>query len=119
MFAQPGDPITRLSGVGPDDPIPLGQAAALLPRRRRGRPTHVTTVYRWTTWGCRGVRLRYVQVGATRCTKPSWLAEFFDALTRASRAPRGEAAPGGPVRSSARRRREDRDVARELDDAGI
>ena len=64
--------------------ITLAQAAARLPRRRRGRRTHVSTLYRWTQTGCRGVRLEYVQIGATRCTSIEALQRFFDRLTQAS-----------------------------------
>jgi Protein of unknown function (DUF1580) len=64
--------------------ITLTQAAAELPRRRGGRQTNVSTLYRWTTAGCRGVKLEYVQVGATRCTTREALARFFERLTEAS-----------------------------------
>jgi hypothetical protein len=64
--------------------LSLREAAAELPRRRAGRKTHVSTVYRWTDTGCRGVRLRYAMVGATRCTTREWLAAFVSELTAAS-----------------------------------
>src|SRR5689334_16919503 len=48
--------------------ITLAQAADELPRRRGGRKTHRATLYRWTDTGCRGVKLQFTQVGATRCT---------------------------------------------------
>src|SRR5947209_2490630 len=51
-----------------EDLLTLSQAADELPRRRRGRKTHVSTLYRWATAGCRGERLETVQIGATRCT---------------------------------------------------
>lgn len=64
--------------------ITLTQAAAELPRRRGGKKTHVVTLYRWTTKGCRGAKLRYAMVGCTRCTTRQWLAEFFERITQAS-----------------------------------
>lgn len=64
--------------------VSLAQVASELPCRRGGRKTHVATLYRWTTHGCRGVKLRFSQVGATRCTTREWLAEFFDRLTMAA-----------------------------------
>jgi hypothetical protein len=68
--------------IAPDEQkMTLTQAAAWLPRRR-GRRTHVSTLYRWTQTGCRGVRLEYVQIGATRCTSLEALQRFFDRLTR-------------------------------------
>src|SRR5262249_36633047 len=66
-------------------------------------------------------RLRFVQVGATRCTTRRWLAEFFGRLTAASdgapspppdRAPSG--APLAP-RTAAARRRAVEAAERELD----
>src|SRR5262249_7167401 len=96
--------------------ITLAQVAAELPRRRRGRKTHISTVYRWTAFGCRGVKLRYVQIGATRCTTREWLAEFIERLTAAST----EAPPPIPsLRTPASRRRSFDRIERELDRAGI
>src|SRR5262249_51854892 len=62
--------------------IPLTQAAAELPRRRRGRKTNVSTLYRWSTAGCRGVVLETIQCGATRCTSREALARFFEGLSQ-------------------------------------
>jgi hypothetical protein len=73
------DEIARLT-----ERIPLRNVPTLLPRCRCGKRVHVATLFRWTSRGCRGVRLRFEQVGATRCTTREWLAEFFDALTRRS-----------------------------------
>jgi hypothetical protein len=87
MFDRHGKPFRLKGAVADDELIPLTKAAALLPYRRRGRPTHVATVYGWTLKGCRGEYLRFVQVGATRCTTPAWLAEFFARLTLASQSP--------------------------------
>jgi hypothetical protein len=64
--------------------VPLKQAAELLPRRRAGKKTHVATLYRWTEYGCRGVKLKYIMIGCTRCTTREWLADFCQALTSQS-----------------------------------
>src|SRR5262249_37166613 len=61
--------------------LTLAQAADLLPRRRRGRKAHVSTLHRWATDGCRGIVLETIQVGATRCTSREALQRFFEALT--------------------------------------
>src|SRR5215218_9525349 len=61
--------------------ISLAQAADGLPRRRRGRKTHVSTLYRWATVGCRGVVLETIQIGATRCTSREALQRFFEHLS--------------------------------------
>jgi len=53
-----------------------------LPRREDGRRLHISTIYRWTTAGVRGVRLETVQVGGTRCTSEDALQRFFNELTK-------------------------------------
>jgi Protein of unknown function (DUF1580) len=83
------------------DLIPLTQVACELPRRRGGKKTHIATLYRWCSPGCRGVRLRYVQCGATRCTTRAWLNEFFEALAARSTSPTPADDRGGPVPASA------------------
>src|SRR3954447_15412589 len=61
--------------------VSLAQAADDLPRRRRGKKTHVSTLYRWATVGCRGVVLETIQIGATRCTSRKALQRFFERLS--------------------------------------
>ena len=39
------------------------EAARGLPRRRRGRPIHVSTIFRWIDRGVRGVRLEAIRIG--------------------------------------------------------
>lgn len=86
-----------------DDLITLRDAAALMPRRRAGRKCAVQTIYRWTTSGYRGVRLRYVQVGSTRCTTREWLREFFAAAAASTdRTPPSGQAPAETVTTAAR-----------------
>jgi hypothetical protein len=60
--------------------LTLAQAAAELPRRR-GRKTNLSTLYRWTQAGCRGVQLESIQIGGTRCTSREALQRFFEALS--------------------------------------
>src|SRR3954451_22020866 len=83
--------------------LSLAQAAEELPRRRRGRKTHVSTLYRWATAGCRGVLLETIQVGATRCTSREALQRFFERL---SQGVGGGPVPAAPPRSIARRTRQ-------------
>ena len=99
--------------------ITLIQAADELPRRRRGRKTHISTLFRWSTAGCRGVVLETIQVGRTRCTSREALQRFFERLSR----PVHEGAVGGgqcqngPVvgrRSLAQRQRRAAEVGRML-----
>lgn len=94
--------------------LTLAQAAAQLPRRRRGRKAHVSTLYRWTVSGCRGVVLEHIQIGATRATSQEALQRFFDRLTLPGRA--GEAPL--PTRSFVQRQRRSEAAARELERLG-
>ncbi len=63
--------------------VSLTEAARLLPARRGGKRPHVSSLYRWTKAGRRGVVLESIQVGGTRCTSKEALARFFEALTHA------------------------------------
>src|SRR5262245_10259979 len=64
-----------------EPPITFTEAAAYVPRRRRGRKTSVTTFRRWATVGLRGIRLETIQVGGTKCTSLQALQRFFDRLS--------------------------------------
>ena len=61
--------------------ITLAQAADELPRRRRERKIHLSTLYRWTTCRCRGLLLETLQIGETRCTSREALQRFFERLS--------------------------------------
>ena len=103
-----------------ENPIPLTQAAAELPRRRRGRKTHVSTLYRWATGGCRGVVLETIQIGGTRCTSREAMQRFFERLsvpiqTRADHG--GHPAPLA-ARTAAERQRQAADAGRKLAEMG-
>jgi hypothetical protein len=84
------------------DLVPLQRVPAMLP----GRP-HRSTVFRWAQRGCRGVRLRTVSVGRTKCTTEAWLWEFFEqiAAARADQTPCPRATGRLPGRPRARIRR--------------
>jgi hypothetical protein len=109
------DASAEVDPVRLDEYISLRQAAAELPRRRAGRKTHVATLYRWCDVGCRGIKLRFVMIGESRCTTRAWLAEFFDALTAARQ--------GGPkslpARTSAAWTRAVAKAEAELDRLGV
>jgi hypothetical protein len=83
------------------------RATSLLPRRRRGRKCHVSTLYRWSTVGVRGVVLESIQVGGTRCTSEEALQRFFEALSGVEPNVVGgtDAARGPAYRSLDRRQR--------------
>src|SRR3954447_13983605 len=94
--------------------LTLAQAADELPRRRRGRKTHVSTIYRWTVSGCRGVILESIQIGGTRCTSREALQRFFDRLTSA-----GGTGDAPPVqRSVTQRQRQSEAAEKKLKELG-
>jgi hypothetical protein len=104
--------------------ITFPQACDEIPRRRRGRKTHVSTLHRWATAGCKGVVLETIQIGGTRCTSREALQRFFERLSerRLLRADVGTASPP-PVstpqpRTESRRRRESETAARRLIEMG-
>ena len=80
---------------------------------RGGRKAHVSTLYRWSDAGCKGIRLEAIQIGGTRCTSAEALQRFFSALT-------AQATPGalpGP-RSTAARDRAYKQAVRDLEREG-
>ena len=93
--------------------ISLAEAARLLPRRRGGKKAHVSCLYRWTTSGCKGVLLEFLQCGGTRCTSKEALARFFERLTSAAHGDRPA------IRSVAQRERAAAAAAKALEDMGV
>ena len=63
--------------------ISLNEAAKhpSLPRRRRGKRPHVSTLYRWSTAGIKGIKLETLRVGATLCTSLEAVQRFAERLT--------------------------------------
>ena len=100
--------------------ISLADAAGELPRRRRGRKTHVSTLFRWTTVGVRGTVLECIQVGGTRCTSREALQRFFERLSDST--PVGtDGIRRSPVplrRSVAQRQRQSAEAGRKLAELG-
>jgi Protein of unknown function (DUF1580) len=101
--------------------VSLAQAADELPRRRRGRKTHVSTLFRWSTAGCRGVVLETIQVGGTRCTSREALQRFFERLSETRQAGAvGDRQPGPLAgrRTLAQRQRQSAEAGRKLAESG-
>jgi hypothetical protein len=98
---------------------PLAAWPRRLPRRPRGRPISLATLYRWSTIGCRGVVLETLQVGGTRCTSLEALQRFFDRLSSAGREPAPSEAGARQSASARRRQREDAVVEAELERLGL
>jgi hypothetical protein len=99
--------------------ISLQEAAKILPRRRAGRPVHVSCVYRWTQIGVKGILLESIQVGGCRCTSRAALNRFFEKLTAQADAGRQSIPTPQPVRLSAARRKAIETAERKLAAAGI
>lgn len=59
--------------------LDLREAASWLPRRGNGKRIHVSTLYRWSTSGSRGIRLETVRVGGRTCTSVEALGRFIAA----------------------------------------
>jgi hypothetical protein len=100
-------------------PLPLVQVPKLswLPRRRRGRKIHVSTIFRWVERGIRGTRLEAMRVGGTLCTSEAALKRFFSALSAAD--PLCSAANPAPSRTPAAASRAQRNAEKRLQAAGI
>ena len=97
--------------------ISLTEATKGLPRRRRGKKPHISTLYRWSTAGCRGVVLETIQIGGTRCTSKEALGRFFRKLTQNSGLESGQ--PETPLRKQRRRRLEIDAAMRQLEREGL
>ena len=64
-----------------DDCLTLAEAAKILPRGRRGKKTHVSTLWRWASCGLRGVRLETIRKGGMIYTSREALRRFFARLS--------------------------------------
>jgi hypothetical protein len=64
--------------------LPLSDVPNLpcIPRRRKGRKLHKSTVMRWVNPGLRGVRLEVIRVGGALCTSVAALQRFFERLAQ-------------------------------------
>jgi hypothetical protein len=95
--------------------ITLSEAAKLLPQRRRGRKTHVSTLRRWVTCGSRGMRLESLRTPSGICTSVEAVQRFLEHVTHARR---GEETPSHS-RSLVQRQRASEAAARELKKLGL
>src|SRR3989442_321478 len=93
--------------------LPLSAAARELPSRSGARGINVSTVWRWSLRGVRGVRLETALIGGIRMTSREALARFFSRTT---------AAADGTIqtiRTPKQRQRAIEAAERELSEAGI
>ena len=63
-----------------DDIVKLSEAPGILPRGAKGRKVHVSTIWRWSSRGIRGIKLATVRVGGMIFTSREALRNFFDQL---------------------------------------
>ncbi len=68
------------------DAISLAEAARRVPRN-----PHVGTIWRWSTQGCRGIKLRTWLAGGIRVTTPAAVEEFLQELNSSADASPSEA----------------------------
>jgi hypothetical protein len=105
--------------------FPLGLAARRLPRGRRGRPVHFSTLYRWVTAGVRlpdgsVVRLEAVRLGGKWVTSAEALQRFAERLTPPpSSFTDGSLSSASPPLTPSRRERAAAQTGRELDRLGF
>jgi hypothetical protein len=102
-----------------EKPIPLAEAAKLVPPGRQGKRTHLSTLLRWILAGSRNpagerVCLQAVRIGGRWMTSRESLQRFAEALTPRTDQP----TPAAPRTPTARQRASDR-AAAELSRIGI
>lgn len=91
-------PLTRIPSIG----------SPLIPVKRSGGRIAISTIYRWATRGCRGVKLEVLRAGGVTCTTRSALLRFYEGVTRKGEGLEVLASPASPHRVHA-------DVDRQLD----
>ena len=91
--------------------LTLTEAAGLLPRRRRGRKVHASTLSRWALKGNHGVKLETLRFPSGLMTSAEALQRFAEQLSERSQPP--------VVRTAGQRERSDNAADRELTDAGL
>jgi len=94
--------------------VTLARAASRLPRRRKGKRPHPSTLFRWASRGLRGVRLETLSVGGTTCTSAAALQRFFQRLTELDHRLPTPADPGINTNAGT-----DVKIDKQLDDLGL
>jgi len=72
----------EVSSLDREKLVPLTAAAAWIATRTSGKRPNVSTLHRWASRGCRGVRLETVFVGHARFTSLEAIQRFFHAKPR-------------------------------------
>lgn len=88
----------KVSNLDREELVPLTAAAAWIAGRTGGKRLNVSTLHRWASRGCRGVRLETVCVGHARFTSLEAVQRFFHAKPcHAGSATVVNVSPGKPV----------------------
>ena len=85
-------------------------------RRRGGKRINVSTLWRWSTVGVRGIKLETIMAGGTRATSLEAIEKFFTALTIQAD---GGNVPSPQPRLTAARRKQIEQAEKRLAAAGI
>lgn len=72
-----GPSVGEVRSLDREELVPLTIAAAWIASRTGGRRPNVSTLHRWASRGCRGVRLETVFVGHARFTSVEAVKRFF------------------------------------------
>jgi hypothetical protein len=67
--------------------LTFAEAAKVLPQRRGGSKVAISTLWRWSRRGSRGVVLRTINVGGNVYTSREAIADFITARSAVDRAP--------------------------------
>ncbi len=62
--------------------LSLHDALTIIPKTRRGKSAHISTIHRWVQRGLQGVRLETISIGGVRCTSREALQRFFTRVTQ-------------------------------------
>lgn len=105
-----------MSMFADEDLLTLSQAAEMLPRGRDGKKRHLSTLWRWITYGVRGQKLESILIGNVRYTSREAIDRFIARLNAVRPA---DSTPPASARKLAEH--EDRSAAfrRQLHAAGI
>jgi hypothetical protein len=98
--------------------LTLADAAAKLPKMHGKRP-HIATLWRWITYGIRGVRLESRRLGGRFVTSIEALDRFGKALAEASHRVPASTSPRKVERLPTARRKAIDQARRRLEAAGI
>jgi hypothetical protein len=68
-----------LEQFGEERPLTLSQAAVHIGKSTNGKKPHISTLYRWCTKGCKGVKLDSTAIGGKRYVTVSAIERFIEA----------------------------------------